>query len=236
MLQKNILAVILARGGSKGIPKKNIYPIDGHPLISYTIFAGLNCNLINDLVVSTDSDEIASVARHYGAQVPFMRPSELATDTSPVIDTIRYTLLELEKQEDYHVDYVILLQAASPLIEDGQIDAMVKIAREKQADSVIALSEVDTINHPYNIREVLSDKTAKFWQEKLHYEYLTKPKEKFYHAANAWLSSYSTVVEGKRLEGVVNHPYIVPAVYSMDIDYKEDLALIEAWLLYNKNI
>ena len=75
-----ILAVIQARGGSKGIPKKNIYPISGYPLISYTIVAAMKSQLISDLIVSTDSDEIADVARSYGAKVPFIRPDHLAGD------------------------------------------------------------------------------------------------------------------------------------------------------------
>ena len=80
MKPNNILGVILARGGSKGIPKKNIFPICGHPLISYTIYAALNSKLINKLIVSTDSKEIGKISTEYGADVPFLRPKKLSGD------------------------------------------------------------------------------------------------------------------------------------------------------------
>ena len=92
----NILAVIQARGGSKGIPKKNIYPIGGYPLISYTI-AAAKSKFITDLVVSTDSEEIAEVSRSYGADVPFKRPKKLAGDKVFSVDSLHHAVLETEK-------------------------------------------------------------------------------------------------------------------------------------------
>ena len=88
-----ILAVIQARGGSKGIPKKNIYPINGYPLISYTIAAARKSNLISDLVVSTDSQEIAEVAERFGAKVPFLRPEHLAGDKVLSVDSLHHAVL-----------------------------------------------------------------------------------------------------------------------------------------------
>ena len=95
-----ILGVILARGGSKGIPKKNIFPINGHPLISYTIAAALKSGLLDKVVVSTDSEEIAEIARQYGAEVPFIRPEELAGDEVPSNETLRHAVIESEKVYD----------------------------------------------------------------------------------------------------------------------------------------
>ena len=106
-----ILAVIPARGGSKGIPGKNIKDLYGQPLISYTIQAALDCKKIDRVVVSTDSEEIAGVAKKYGADVPFLRPAALAMDTSKTIDAVIDVLERL--QETY--EYVVLLQPTSPL-------------------------------------------------------------------------------------------------------------------------
>lgn len=229
--KKQFIVIIPARGGSKRFPGKNIYPLLEKPLLSYPIEAAKKAKLVDRVIVSTDSEEIARAAKEYGAEVPFMRPAELAQDSSSVIDVMIWTVQELERQEGYHADYAILLQPTTPIILSEQIDEAISIALEKNADSVVSVAEVDTINHPYNIREIKEDGTITFWQYDLHYKYYAKkPKPKFYHAANLWLSSYETLTRERLLEGKRNYPLIVPAVYSLDIDYKEDLELIEAYL------
>ncbi|MCK4554847.1 acylneuraminate cytidylyltransferase family protein [Candidatus Parcubacteria bacterium] len=231
---KKFVVIIPARGGSKRFPGKNIYPLNRKPLISYPIEAAKKSKYVDRIIVSTDDNEIAQVAKQYGAEIPFMRPGELSTDTNPVINAMIYTVKELEERENYHVDYTILLQPASPLIETEQVDKAIEIAIEKQADSVVAVAQVNTLNHPYNIREIIEDGTIKFWQEELHYQDLGKPKPKFYHAGVMWLSSFKTLIQEKKLEGKKNYPLILNAIYFLDIDYKEDLELVEAWMQYNE--
>ena len=126
-----ILAVIPARGGSKGIPGKNIKDLYGQPLISYTIQAALDCKKIDRVVVSTDSEKIAGVAKKYGADVPFLRPAALAMDTSKTIDAVIDVLERL--QETY--EYVVLLQPTSPLRTAEDI--------EKAIDKAIASGKQD---------------------------------------------------------------------------------------------
>lgn len=111
---KKILAIIPARGGSKGIPNKNIKLVNGKPLISYTILAAKNCKYIDDVIVSTDSRDIASIAKKYGAKIPFLRPKKLATDKSKTIDCIVYTINKLKKSNKIY-DILVLLQPTSPL-------------------------------------------------------------------------------------------------------------------------
>jgi len=234
-MQEKIIVVIPARGGSKRFPGKNIYPLNGKPLISYPIQAAKASKLVDRVIVSTDDEEIAKVARKFGAEIPFMRPSDLATDNSAVVETMTHLVLELQKREGYKADYAVLLQAATPLVETEQIDSVIRLAIDKNADSVVTVGQVNTVNHPYNIRTIKDDGTMKFWQEDLHYEYLTKEKEKFYFPANIWLSSFNTLVNHKKLEGEKNYPFIVKPIYGLDIDYKEDLELIEAWMVYKKN-
>lgn len=228
------IVIIPARGGSKRLPGKNLHLLDKKPLLSYPISVAKKIKEIERIIVSTDDKKIAAVAKKYGAEVPFMRPAELAGDSSPVIEAIAYTVKRLEKEEGYRADYVVLLQATNPLVQPKDVLEAIKIAKKKKADSVVAVSPIDVIDHPYNIREILRDGTIKFWQDKLHYEFLQKPRPKFYHVASIWVSSYETVAREKRLEGKKNFPLIVDSLYSLDIDYKQDLELIEAWLMYQK--
>lgn len=235
-MNKKCIVVIPARGGSKRFPGKNVYPLAGKPLIAHPIEAARRATLPDRVIVSTDDEGIASVARDFGAEVPFMRPVELAGDTSPVVQAMKFTLAELERVEGYHADYAVLLQPTTPLVEPEQIDAAISLALDKEADSVINVSEVDTINHPYNVREILSDGTIRFWQYDLHYNCVGKDRPKFYHAANLWLSSDDIIMKEGRLEGKRNFPVFVPTYYSADIDYKEDLERIEAWILHRHRV
>ncbi|RKJ30419.1 acylneuraminate cytidylyltransferase family protein, partial [Butyricicoccus sp. 1XD8-22] len=115
MIQSNrVLAIIPARGGSKGIPKKNIIEVDGKPLIQYTIEAAQQSKYIDKVFVSTDEMEIAQVAINCGISVPFLRPIELASDESKTIETVIHTINELKKQNEYF-NYVVLLQPTQPL-------------------------------------------------------------------------------------------------------------------------
>lgn len=134
--------LIPARGGSKGIPRKNIKLIAGKPLIAWTIEAALRSALLDAVVVSTDDPEIAEVARRAGAQVPFMRPAELAQDQTPGLDPVLHALAQLPQY-----DAVLLLQPTSPLRTTEDIDACLRLAVQRRAPSVVSVSEPDM--HPY---------------------------------------------------------------------------------------
>ena len=110
-----VFAVIPARGGSKGIPKKNIYPLCEKPLISYTIESAIKSNVIHHLIVSTDSNEIAEVARSYSVDVPFIRPHVLSSDTALAVDVLKHAITHEEKRLQIRFDYVVMLQPTTPL-------------------------------------------------------------------------------------------------------------------------
>src|SRR3712207_5955487 len=110
-----VLGVITARGGSKGIPRKNIKDFCGKPLLAYTIEAARDAKLLTRTVLSTEDDEIAAVGKQYGVDVPFMRPRELAQDASTSIEVVQYVLATLEEREGVTYDYVMILQPTSPL-------------------------------------------------------------------------------------------------------------------------
>ncbi len=122
----NVVAVIPARGGSKGLPRKNVRLLAGKPLIAYTIEAAKQCALINRVVVSTDDEEIAEVSRNYGAEVPFIRPSELATDYASTESVLKHAVEWLEKNKGYQVDIMVFLQSTDIFRKKYMIEEVVK--------------------------------------------------------------------------------------------------------------
>ncbi len=145
-----ILAIIPARGGSKGLPGKNILQLNGHPLLAYSVAAGIQTPEITRVICSTDSEDIAKVARNYGAEVPFMRPSELAQDNSNDLEAFVHALDWLRESEGYVPDYVVQLRPTSPIrfVSDIQ-SAITSILADSEIDSVRAVS--DPITTPYKM-------------------------------------------------------------------------------------
>ena len=151
-----ILGLIPARGGSKGVPNKNIKLLGGKPLINYTIEAGLACAEITKLVVSTDSPEIVKISKAAGAEVPFLRPAELATDTSPSIDTVIHAV-EFFRKEGNQFDAVCLLQPTSPFRTAEEVQKAISTFIEKDADSLISVRKVPHQFNPHWIFEPNAD-------------------------------------------------------------------------------
>lgn len=148
---KKILALIPARGGSKGIKNKNIIDLCGKPLISYTIEAAKRSGYIDEIIVSTDNQEIAEVARSYDAEVPFIRPASLAEDTSKTIEVVMHAINFLE-QEDRLFDTLILLQPTEPLRTSDDIDGAIKKYFLCGERGLVSVSEVD--DNPILIRSI----------------------------------------------------------------------------------
>jgi len=139
MTKPQILAVIPARGGSKGIAKKNIRFFNGMPLLAHAIDAARHAPSISRIVVSTDDEEIVDIARKAGAEIPFLRPAELSSDASNVADAVVHLLNELKKNEGYEPDYVVLLQPTNPMRTSADIEnALVRI-QDRDADSLVSI-------------------------------------------------------------------------------------------------
>lgn len=150
-----ILAIIPARGGSKGIPHKNIININGLPLIAHTIKAAQKSKLINRCIVSTDDKKIASVAKEYKAEVPFLRPEHASTDTAPAIDVIKHALECLENKDSYIPDAVLYLQPTSPLRTVSHIDeAINKFNSDSRADSLVSVIKPPHNFHPIKLMQL----------------------------------------------------------------------------------
>jgi len=137
-----IVGIIPARGGSKGVPNKNIKMLKGKPVIAWTIEHALGSKYLDRVIVSTDSKKIANISKKYGAEV-VMRPKELARDDSPLELSLRHVVSTLEKKENYKIDIVVQLLANVPIRADGIIEQVVKKLLESGADSVMTVYEVN---------------------------------------------------------------------------------------------
>jgi len=163
--EKRVLAIIPARGGSKGLPGKNIRELCGKPMIAWTIEKARMSNYLDVVLVSTDSPEIADVARRYGAFVPFLRPEHLAGDHSTTYDVIFHALAFCRENDEYNFDYVVLLEPTSPLREDDDVDRMLEAldARSDEFDSIVSVGKVT--EHPSIMKRLVSGRMEPFCQE-----------------------------------------------------------------------
>ena len=137
----NTVAIIPARGGSKGIPRKNIKELCGKPLITYIIETALRVEELDRVIVSTEDKEIAEVAKKCGAEVPFMRPEELARDETPTLPVLQHAVKYLEEKENYKPDIVVLLYATSPLLKHERVSEAIKLLKARGFDSVLSVVE-----------------------------------------------------------------------------------------------
>lgn len=162
---KTAIGIIPARGGSKGLPGKNIRPLCGKPLIAWTIEKALKSRYLDVVLVSTDSTEIAAVAKDYGAEVPFLRPAELATDTANSYDVIRHALRYYRQSANWKFDYTALLEPTSPLREDDDIDRVLAAldGAAGDFDSIVTLGEVG--EHPSIMKRLVSRGIEPFCKE-----------------------------------------------------------------------
>lgn len=147
-LNPNIVACIFARGGSKGVPRKNIRLLTGKPLIAYSIEVALECELIDEVIVSTDDPEIADISRQYGAKTPFLRPPELAGDISPVLYSWQHAIRMLNAREDHRkIDVFVALPPTSPLRNADDIRKSIMTFSKDACDVVITVKDAD--RNPY---------------------------------------------------------------------------------------
>lgn len=151
-----VMALIPARGGSKSIPRKNILPFAGHPLIAYSIAAALAANTIQRVILSTDDEEIAAVARDYGAETPFLRPDEYSQDDTPDLPVFQHTLEWLREKENYLPEIVVQLRPTSPLRRTWHIDQAVRcLAEQPEADAIRTVCQ--PFQNPFKMWQINPD-------------------------------------------------------------------------------
>lgn len=219
-----ILAIIPARAGSKEIKQKNIINLNGKPLIAYSIEEALKSKYIDKVIVSTDGEDIAKVAKIYGAEVPFLRPKHLASDTSKTIYSVIHCIGEMRKVgEEY--DYVILLQPTTPLRKVKHIDEAIELIIQKDEDSLVSVSKVkenpvlmrriDENGHAINLLECSSTIRRQDFPE------FYKVNGSIYiNKVNERLNNNTSLNDNKLV-------YIMDEKYDLDIDYMIDLYVAE---------
>jgi len=231
---KSVLAIIPARGGSKGLPGKNIKELCGKPLIAWSIEQAKVCSNIDRVVVSTDDDQIAYVAKKYGAEVPFVRPEELASDTASILDVIIHTLDWFEKYEDYRPAYILLLQPTSPLRTIEDIEGAIQTLKYKDARAIVSVCE--TNHHPWWSNTLPENGNMKAF---LRPEILNKRRQDlpvFYRLNGAiYLADTDYLYECNGFLGQDTRAYIMPKGRSLDIDTEFDLKMAE-FLLKSKSL
>ncbi|MFV0237894.1 MAG: cytidylyltransferase domain-containing protein [Flavobacteriales bacterium] len=225
-----MLAIIPARGGSKRLPNKNIKLFKEKPLIAYTIEAALTVKEITRVLVSTDDEAIAKVAIQYGAECPFLRPSELATDEAQSIDVFRHAVEEIEKR-NIRVDDIIILQPTSPLRTSKQIKEAINLFYDKKADSVVSYCQE---SHPISWHKYISEE-GKFEEidknEKSNHNSQTVRKTFFPNGAIYILKK--KMLEEKVYYSSESYAYIMEKQTSIDIDTIDDFHYAE--YVYDKN-
>ncbi|MEE4194408.1 MAG: acylneuraminate cytidylyltransferase [Anaerolineae bacterium] len=227
-----VLAIIPARGGSKGLPGKNVYEFAGFPLISYSIAAALQAKSVTRVIVSTDDDEIAAVAREYGAEVPFMRPDEISGDHSLDIETFEHALRWLADNEHYYPDYVVQLRPTSPLRPPQLIDECVALMQQHpEAESVRGV--VPAGQNPYKMW--LMEEDTDFMHPLITADGLDEsynaPRQKlpqaFWQTGHIDVIRPDVILEKKQMSGWPILAYHIDPRYTVDIDNLETLLKAE---------
>ncbi|MBE3573283.1 MAG: acylneuraminate cytidylyltransferase family protein [Moorella humiferrea] len=225
---KTILGFIPARAGSKGVPGKNIRPLAGKPLIVHTIETARTSGVFDFLLVSTDGEEIARIAREAGAEVPFMRPAELATDAARGIDVLSHAMAWCEEHGRLY-DWVMVLQPTSPLRAVEDILGACQLMLERRAQAVVSVCEVD--HHPWWCNTLPEDLNMENF---IRPEILGLNRQElpvFYRLNGAiYLGEWEFLKKGSSFYGPRTYAYIMPWVRSVDIDSKIDFTLAEILL------
>lgn len=229
--QYNILGIITARGGSKGIKDKNIVDFGGRPLISYSINALKEAGFIDRIVCTTDSKKIANVARQYGAETPFLRPKKLAEDTTSTIPVITHALEWLAKNEGYKPDYVVLMQPTEPFVKPEHIRDVLQLMIEKKADSGITMVPLPRTNHPYHVRRLTNNGYLEFDNEELHYAHPYRQLDpKRYAFGNLYLFKRDAFLKEQKVEVGKRVGVEIDPVSAHDINNQIDLEIARVLL------
>jgi N-acylneuraminate cytidylyltransferase len=227
MKDMKVLGIIPARGGSKGIPGKNIRPLGGKPLLAWTAEAARRSTLLTRLILSSDSEEIIDVAKGCGVEVPFVRPESLARDDTPALPVVQHAVRHMSEQEDFVPDIIVLLQPTSPLRRTIHIDESLQRLMSSDADSIVSVVKAHH-NYTPDSEMILRDgclKAYASWEEKNNIRQL-KPA---YYARNCAIYAFThgCLVGKNSIYGEKILPYEMAREESVDVDDLFDLELCE---------
>lgn len=230
----NILAVIPARGGSKGVQRKNIRHLLGKPLISYTIEAALKCDVLSEVIVSTDDEEIAAISKRYGAAVPFKRPDYLATDEAKSVDVCLHAISFFE-EKGIEFDFLVLLQPTSPLRSEKTISETVKLLlNDPSAVSAVTLTSVGN-RHPNYVYKPIVDQSNHF-RPLISQQTIGKRRQEFeqyyYRNGAVYVVDVNFLKSEKKIVDLECSAYVMPEEESINIDSEFDLFFAEQVLKF----
>lgn len=228
MTRPRILGLIPARGGSKGIPRKNLAFLCGRPLVYYTIRAASQSSRLTRTVLSSDDPEIMQLGREQGADVPFPRPPELATDWATSSQVAKYTVEAVEAEEAKRYDYVCLLEPTSPLRTASDIDAAIGILLNSQADAVVSVFRIEA-PHPIKTLIITGGQLKPFFPSRWRPNLVRQELEPVYAVNGAvYCVKRDVLVQSTSFWGSSAIPYIMPAERSVNVDTWVDLKLAQA--------
>jgi CMP-N-acetylneuraminic acid synthetase len=221
-----VLALIPARGGSRRLPGKNLLKLCGEPITVWSIKAAQQSKYVDRIVVSTDSDEIAEVARAAGADVPFMRPNYLASDTASSLDVVKHALNELNQKGQCY-EFIVLLQPTSPLRTSKHIDESFELLQSKDADAIVGVTELD---HPIELTNRLPDDLSMkgFFTTDSHLRSQDFPKRYRVNGAIYLVRVENLIKENTIFLSDRIYAYKMDREVSVDIDTPYDLELADA--------
>ncbi len=231
-----ILGVIPARGGSKSVPRKNLAPLNGKPMFYYTIEAAQQSKLLTHFVVSSEDEEIIKVAKSFGAPAPFVRPAELATDEAPSLPVVQHAVREVESLEGVTFDYVVLLQATSPLRNSADIDAALEKLIETGADSVVSVVRV-AHHHPARMRFIENDLLVQLpMGEQKEMQRRQDLPPVYIRNGAIFATKRSVVMDQNSMLGKVSRPYVMPESRSANVDTKFDFLVVEVMMQHPEKV
>jgi CMP-N,N'-diacetyllegionaminic acid synthase len=231
-LNNKYLAIITARGGSKGIPKKNIRLLNGKPLIVYTIERALEIkDDLYEVIVSTDDEEIAEISVKAGACVPFLRPLELSTDSASSFDVVKHAVEFIEKERNVVIDWSLILQPTTPLRTSGDIISALNIAEIGDCDTVVSVYDASN-SHPGKMKII--NKNGKLTPFLSDVPWLARRQDRkpevYLTNGGIYMTRRDVLMKSKSLIGKSVSPYIMPIERSVDIDSLSDFLLAESIL------
>lgn len=227
---KKTLAVITARGGSKGIPGKNIKMIAGKPLIAWSIAAADESQYLTRCIISTDYPDIIEVAKKYGGDVPFQRPDELAQDTTPHLPVMQHAVNWVKENNGEEYDYIMILHPTSPMRTGEDIDNCIKKIVDTDADSVISMVELANFSLK-KLKKIENDLILPLVEEEGTSSSRRQELSKIYKRNAALYLTKTEVLMAGDLFGKISRPYIMPEERSVDIDASIDFTIAECLLL-----
>jgi len=219
----SVVALIPARGGSKGVPKKNIKELGGKPLIAWSIEQALASELIDRVIVSTDSEEIAAISKAYGAEVPFMRPAEISGDTASTESSMLHCCEFLEREESFLPGIIVLIQCTSPIRSTGVFDQAITEFRNKDYDSMLSVSE----SHRFTWKNPSSPIASYDFKNRPRRQDISPVDREYLETGSFYITKRSILIHEKnRLGGKVGF-FVTPEIESFEIDSDVDFVICE---------